>query len=110
MCPRSSCFKVRRAQAAITKGLEAKDAAEKERLQKLSKELKGQDYTYDHKGEVCGVTHVTHVAHVTQSLSVKFSPCQVELPLILNYRGSIGSIDWSVVGWFWYGWLSTNHP
>ena len=43
---------VRRAQAAIAKGLEAKDAAEKERLQQLSKDLKGRDYTYDHKGEV----------------------------------------------------------
>lgn len=45
---------VRRAQAAIAKVLEAKDAAEKERLKQLSKDLKGRDYSYDHKGEVRG--------------------------------------------------------
>jgi hypothetical protein len=45
-------LKIRRAQAAKAKELEAKDTAERERLVNFAKGLRGRDYSYDHKGQV----------------------------------------------------------
>ncbi|PNW73381.1 hypothetical protein CHLRE_14g630200v5 [Chlamydomonas reinhardtii] len=42
----------RKTQEEMSRRLEAKDAEERSRLSSLRKELKGKDYTYDHKGEV----------------------------------------------------------
>ncbi|KAG2486760.1 hypothetical protein HYH03_014559 [Edaphochlamys debaryana] len=42
----------RKAQEEMSKRLEQKDAEERAKLSALRKELKGKDYTYDHKGEV----------------------------------------------------------
>ncbi|KXZ45920.1 hypothetical protein GPECTOR_49g504 [Gonium pectorale] len=42
----------RRLQEEMSRRLEAKDAEERAKLTSLRKELKGKDYTYDHKGEV----------------------------------------------------------
>lgn len=49
-------LEIRRAQVAVAREMEAKDAAERERLASLQKQLKGRDYGYDHKGQVrvCG--------------------------------------------------------
>ncbi|GAX82834.1 hypothetical protein CEUSTIGMA_g10260.t1 [Chlamydomonas eustigma] len=53
-------IKIRRAQAAKAKELEAKDAAEKERLVSFAKGLKGRDYSYDHKGQVVVLSEPGH--------------------------------------------------
>ncbi|KAG2448040.1 hypothetical protein HYH02_007067 [Chlamydomonas schloesseri] len=42
----------RKTQEEMSRRLEAKDAEERSKLSALRKELKGKDYTYDHKGEV----------------------------------------------------------
>ncbi|KAG2431134.1 hypothetical protein HXX76_009664 [Chlamydomonas incerta] len=42
----------RKTQEEMSRRLDAKDAEERAKLASLRKELKGKDYTYDHKGEV----------------------------------------------------------
>ncbi|GFR44267.1 hypothetical protein Agub_g5472 [Astrephomene gubernaculifera] len=42
----------RKTQEEMSRRLEQKDAEERSKLASLRKELKGKDYTYDHKGEV----------------------------------------------------------
>ena len=44
----------RRAQAQLARGLDVRDASEKEKLASMRQTLKGRDYTYDHKGQVGG--------------------------------------------------------
>lgn len=45
-------LQVRRQQAQAAAQLEAEDAAEKARIAQLAKDLRGKDYSYDHKGQV----------------------------------------------------------
>ncbi len=49
---------IRRAQLAVLADMEAKDKEARARVANLSKELKGKEYVYDHKGQVVPVAAV----------------------------------------------------
>ncbi|KAG1671025.1 hypothetical protein FOA52_014269 [Chlamydomonas sp. UWO 241] len=67
-------LEIRKAQAAIARSLDAKDAEEKQKLASLKKSLQGRDYAYDHKGNVVVIAKEPFVPTVDHGPAYRMAP------------------------------------